>query len=186
MLSRRRRPIRRRRKEATVGFARRGFALFAAAALLLSAAQATAQSRGGGSRGGQRAQNSPDRSSQQNRIDRLEQLIEELREDLNLAPEQQNAWESYTGKLRGLASDMSRENARAKEIAQMDVLRRIDHAVDVAGERMAAMEEIAAAAKKLYAVLTPQQQSIANPRLATIIPAQGDAGATVAPPPGGK
>jgi LTXXQ motif family protein len=182
MLSRR--PIRRRRKEATVGFARRGFALFAAAALLLSAAQATAQSRGG-SRGGQRAQGSSDRS-QQNRIDRLEELIEELREDLKLAPEQQGAWEAYAGKLRGLASDMSRENARAKEIAQMDVLKRIDHAVDVAGERMTAIEEIADAAKKLYAVLTPEQQSIANPRLATIIPAPGDAGATVTTPPGVK
>jgi periplasmic protein CpxP/Spy len=168
-----------------VGFARRGFALFTAAVLLLSAAQVMAQSRSG-SRGGRRAQNSPDQSSQQNRIDRLEQLIEELREDLKLAPEQQNAWEAYVGKLRGLASDISRENARAKEIAQMDVLQRIDHAVDVAGERMTAMEEIAAAAKKLYAVLTPEQRSIANPRLATIVPAQGDAGATVAAPPGVK
>ena len=58
----------------------------------------------------------------------------------------------------------------------MKVLQRLDHAVDVARNRLTAVEDIAAAAKKLYAGLTPEQQSIADPRLATAIAAAAISG----------
>jgi hypothetical protein len=59
---------------------------------------------------------------------------------------------------------------------QMTVLQRLDHAVDVARNRFTAVENIAAAAKKLYAGLTPEQQSMADPRLATAVAAAAASG----------
>ena len=44
-----------------------------------------------------------------------------------------------------------------------------DRAVDSARNRLTALEDIAAAAKALYAGFTPSQQSVADPTLATIV-----------------
>jgi len=46
---------------------------------------------------------------------------------------------------------------------------RIDRAVDVARDRLTAVEDIALAAKALYANLTPPQREAADPRLANLI-----------------
>jgi hypothetical protein len=62
------------------------------------------------------------------------------------------------------------------------VLQRIDRAVDMARDRLTAIEDIALAAKSLYARLTPEQQQVADPRLANIIALPLAAGAFRAGP----
>jgi len=51
----------------------------------------------------------------------------------------------------------------------MTLLQRLDRTVDLARNRLTAVEDIALAAKSLYAMLTEEQQKIADPRLANII-----------------
>ncbi|HYL90926.1 MAG TPA: hypothetical protein VEU32_19410 [Burkholderiales bacterium] len=49
------------------------------------------------------------------------------------------------------------------------VVQKVDRIVDVARDRLTALEDIAQAAKDLYAKLTPEQQSAADPRLANLM-----------------
>ena len=151
---------------------RKGFIVFSVLMLIIAAADASAQvgSRRGSGRG------DVDRSAKvqekpENSVDQLALILAELREDLKLTADQQAAWDAYARNVEALASDVARERGRTKEVMQMKVLQRLDHAVDVARNRLTAVEDIAAAAKKLYAGLTPEQQSMADPRLATAIAA---------------
>jgi len=127
----------------------------------------------------------------QNSVDQLALILAELQEDLKLTADQQAAWDAYARNLEALAADVARERGRAKEVMRMKVLQRLDHAVDVARDRLTAVEDIAAAAKKLHAGLTPEQQSMADPRLATAIVAAADSGSAnsdirLGPPEGRK
>ena len=149
----------------------------AAALAIVAASDVSAQMRSPrGGRGG--AQERTARGPQEPRPDALEQVLEELRQDLKLDAAQQPLWEAYADKVRALALDIARERGRAEENAKAPALKRIDHDVDVAQNRLAALEEIQGAAKALYAKLSPEQQRAADPRLATLIP-----GAPAAAPP---
>ena len=158
---------------------RRALAFLAAVVLALTAAQAEAQFGGGmrGARGGQgqfqpgqRHRGEPHQAMQEDPASRAEFLLGMLHEDLKLSPGQEPAWQSYADKVSALAADISRERGRLKETLQMKALPRIDRAVDVARDRLTALEEIASAAKALYARLTPEQQGLADARLATTLP----------------
>jgi hypothetical protein len=171
---------------------RKGFIVFSVLILAIVAADATAQM--GSRRGGEPV--GVDRSAKvqekpQNSVDQLALILAQLQEDLKLTAEQRAAWDAYARNLEALASDVTRERGRTKEVMQMRVLQRLDHAVDVARNRLTAVEDIAAAAKKLYAGLTPEQQSIADPRLATAIAAAATSGSAnsgirLGPPEGRK
>ena len=165
---------------------RKGFIVFSVLMLVIAAADASAQvgSRRGSGRGGvdrpAKVQEKPENS-----VDQLALILAELQEDLKLTADQQAAWDAYARNVEALASDVARERDRTKEVMQKKVLQRLDHAVDVARNRLTAVEDIAAAAKKLYAGLTPEQQSTADPRLATAIAAAADSGSASARiPPG--
>jgi hypothetical protein len=151
---------------------RKGFIVFSVLMLIIAAADASAQmgSRRESGRGGvdrsAKVQEKPETS-----VDQLALILAELQEDLKLTADQQAAWDAYARNVKALASDVARERDRTKEVMQKKVLQRLDHAVDVARNRLTAVEDIAAAAKKLYAGLTPEQQSMADPRLATAIAA---------------
>lgn len=99
-----------------------------------------------------------------------------LREDLKLTSVQQPLWDAYADKVSALAADISRERGRLRATLQLNSLQRIDQAVDVARNRLTALEEIASAAKALYGRLAPEQQSIADARLATTLPTNTVAG----------
>jgi hypothetical protein len=136
-----------------------------------AATQALAQAGGSGRRGG-RDKSSGDRSkggADAPQPDMLEVTLHEFYEDLKLAPAQETAWESYSDKVRALAGDISRERTRARSASQGTVLARIDRTVDAARDRLTALEDIAQAAKTLYAGLTPAQQAVCDPRLANIM-----------------
>jgi len=129
-----------------------------AAAISLAMTAALAQlgrkAKGGGEKGGREA------------VNMLEVTLHEFHEDLKLRPEQELAWGAYVDKIRALADDVGRER---RQTAQLALLQRIDRSVDVARDRLTAVEDIALAAKALYARLTPEQQEIADPRLANLI-----------------
>ena len=157
---------------------RKGFIVFSVLMLVVAAADASAQ---GGSRRGSGRDGVVDRSAKvqekpENSVDQLALILAELQQDLKLTADQQAAWDAYARNVEALASDVARERSRTKEVMQMKVLQRLDHIVDVARNRLTAVEDIAAAAKKLYAGLTPEQQSIADPRLATAIAAAAASG----------
>lgn len=130
---------------------------------------------GGGMRGGRHR---PDGSGkdkrpaiQENTADLVEYRLELLQEDLKLAPGQENAWIAYADKVRALTSDILRERSRAPTMdAPTNALQQMDHAVDVARDRLTALEDIATAAKVLYASLNPEQKMLADSRFATIVP----------------
>ncbi len=156
---------------------RKGFIVFSVLMLAIAAADASAQMgsrRGSGRVGPDRAAKTQEKP--QNSVDQLALILAELQEDLRLTADQQAAWDAYARNVEALASDLARERGRTKEVMQMQVLQRLDHAVDVARDRLTAVEDIAAAAKKLYAGLTLEQRSVANPRLATAIAAAADSG----------
>jgi hypothetical protein len=166
---------------------RKGFIVFSVLMLVIAAADASAQvgSRRGSGRGGvdrpAKVQEKPENS-----VDQLALILAELQEDLKLTADQQAAWDAYARNVEALASDVARERARTKEVMQMKVLQRLDHAVDVARNRLTAVEDIAAAAKRLYAGLTPEQQSKADPRLATAIAAAAASGSAQLGRPEGR
>ena len=122
---------------------------------------------GGGDRGAAREQQRP--AAAETRVDMLEQVIEELRVDLKLSPAQMPAWETYAGKVRALAGDISRSRFQMPAGSETNALQRLDRSVDAARNRLAAMEEVSDAAKVLYASLAPEQRVRADPRLATVV-----------------
>ena len=159
--------------------ARKWRVILSAIVLVFLATESMAQFRGGGMGRGERgaarggpegASKSREQAAQPNRVDLFEQLLESLQDDLKLSREQMNAWASYADRVRALASDIARERQHSEANMKMNVLQRIDHSVDVARDRLTAMEDIAAAVKALYAVLTPEQRLTADPRLATLVP----------------
>ena len=101
----------------------------------------------------------------------LEVTLHELEEDLKLAPEQQPLFDAYAETLRGLGNDVARERARqnAAPAASATLPERIDRNVDALRNRLTAVEDIAQAAKTLYARLNPDQQRVADPRLTTLM-----------------
>ena len=136
---------------------------------------------GGGSRGGARGgegdygkgprpggEQRP--AIQEDAVSLAEYRLELLRTDLKLTPDQAPLWKTYADKVSALAADMSRERGRMQATLQMKALQRIDQSVDVARNRLTALEDIASAAKALYSRLTPEQQSLADTRLATTLP----------------
>lgn len=126
----------------------------------------------GGMRGGTRDGNTlrkEQKPVQRNMVDDVEDRLGLLEEDLQLTVAQQGAWQRYADQVKALAADITRERNRTQVAERQSVVQQIDHAVDSARNRLTALEDIAAAAKVLYGALSPEQQTRADPRLATIV-----------------
>jgi hypothetical protein len=122
----------------------------------------------GGRRSGGRtrpSEDSKDKSAERPRVGALETSLNEFHEDLKLNAAQEDSWLRYTNQVRALASDVARQ--RAQPLAA-NALLSLERAVDVARDRLTAMEDVARAGKAFYATLTPEQQATCNPRLANI------------------
>jgi protein CpxP len=139
--------------------------LYASGALAQLGRRGRSAGEGRGKGGGQEA------------VNPIEVTLHEFHEDLKLSAEQEPAWEAYVERIRALMSDMARERVQ-REKAQIGILQRVDRIVDMARDRLTAVEDIAISAKSLYARLTPEQQSVADPRLANIIAIPLAAGAS--------
>jgi protein CpxP len=127
--------------------------------------------RRGGARGGEEMARQNQRpAAQENLADLVEFRLNVLQEDLKLSTAQEPAWASFSDRIRALISDISRERGRMQSVAQLNAEKQVDHAVDIARDRLAAFEDIASTGKALYATLTPEQRTLADSRMATIVP----------------
>ena len=151
-------------------------ALVTALAPVESPAQFGGGFPGGGTRGGRQRPDSGAKEQrppmQDNSPEQVEDRLGLLEEDLHLTADQRSAWQSYADKVNALAADIGRDRERGSLAnGQMSALQQIDRAVDIARNRLTALEDIAATAKALYGNLNPQQKSVADPRLVTIVSA---------------
>ena len=113
---------------------------------------------------------------QENVSDLVEYRLALLQEDLRLAREQEVAWVAYEERTKALAADVARERTRMQSANTLNAVEQVNHAVDIARNRLTAWEEIAAAAKTLYDGLTPQQKSLADQRFPSIVSALAPGG----------
>jgi hypothetical protein len=166
------------------------------AAVIMSAAlDVLAQFPGGGggrSRGG-RPSGDMQRGERPAGPDAITDLIEfrlqSFQEDLKLSPNQQKLWDPYADKVRAVTGDIVRERERSSTGLQLTVPQQMDHALDVARNRLTALEDVAVSANALYEGLTRDQKLLADSRFATIVPLiAGNAQASGAPAqtPGGR
>jgi hypothetical protein len=139
--------------------------MFAAVATPALAQMSGRRRGGGGDKGGDKG--GADKGGEPH-VNALEVTAHELHEDLKLTPQQEPLWEAYLEKIRALGNDIARER-RPLGSGAGNVTQQIDRMVDIARNRLTALEDIAQAAKDLYAKLTPEQQPAANPRLANLM-----------------
>jgi hypothetical protein len=145
--------------------------------LVLLTTQAIAQIPGGmpgrgtpQGRGGAMRQDQPRTPPQESVADQIDFRLYQLREDLKLTAEQERAWSGYAEKVRALGADVARERERWGHIdPQSGSVQRIERLADAARNRLTAIEDIAVAAKTLYERLSPQQRTVAEPRLANFV-----------------
>ena len=105
--------------------------------------------------------------------EQTEHALAVMEMDLRLTPQQKEAWQSFTDKVRVYAIDLSRERARAgvsvSEGTAIGGLQHIDLVTDGARIRVKELEDIRTAANGLYATLSPDQQKIADTRIVKLI-----------------
>ena len=140
--------------------------MFAAVATPALAQMGGRRRGGAGDKGGDKG--GMEKGGAEPRVNALEVTAHELHEDLKLTPQQEPLWDAYLDKVRALGNDIARER-RPLGSASGNVTQQIDRIVDTARNRLTALEDIAQAAKDLYAKLTPEQQPAANPRLASLM-----------------
>jgi protein CpxP len=126
----------------------------------------------GGNQGGQSGSNerSVPNPNRESAAPQQQVVLEELRIDLKLTPAQQPAWNTYVDKLAAIAADAARERTRAQGMPQGNAPQQFDRAIDTARNRLTALEDVAVAAKALYASLSDEQKVVADTRLARAMP----------------
>jgi hypothetical protein len=167
-----------------------GVAAIVVGAVIDASAQTGRQGPGGGDpaqRGGGRGgpQGDPRSKGERPSVNQLELMIEELREDLHLQPQQQAAWENFVDKVRAIADDATRARNRAQREPDMSGMQRIEYVVDIARNRYTAIEDGADAAKALYRTLSPEQQNMGDRRIANVITIASQSGMMMGMPVGG-
>jgi hypothetical protein len=136
-------------------------------------------SRGGGdSQGGNQGGNRNERLVQQapeaNNYEQTEYRLSLFQEDLRVTAEQSAAWQAFAGKTRAYASDLAREKARGMRMGSASAnqalgLQHLGETVDAARNRLTALEDLESSARALYQTLTPDQKTLADMRIPTII-----------------
>ena len=152
-------------------------------ASLLAACSATSFSQYGGSgmgsMGGGRRNRSENTSNVSNTgsatstpIARINQMVDklyDLRMRLLITPEQSSTWDDFQAKARAWAEEAIR-GRRATATDEQSALRSMQLRLSETQNRYARMESLNDSVKKLYAILTPDQQRIADQYLPPIIP----------------
>lgn len=99
--------------------------------------------------------------------------LDQLEDALKLTPEQRPVWNAYADKVVKLMDDVARSRLPAAP-AQSDTPAQFARLTDVARNRLAAIEDISEAGRKLYPLLSKEQQALADRQLvAMLAPALG-------------
>jgi hypothetical protein len=99
----------------------------------------------------------------------------QLGEALKLQPAQAGPWQSFSGRVRALAGEISVERGLSMDLrpgADSSAalgMKHIDQALKVAHERLSAIEDVQVAAQALYKVLTSEQQAIADSGIPSVV-----------------
>jgi len=101
-------------------------------------------------------------------VDQFLPLLQEVAADLKLTPRQLVLWERYQEKVGALMADQLRGESSAAR--RQSALQQIDTRVATVRNRLAAIEDVAEAARTLYEALDAGQQKIADQRLAATVP----------------
>jgi Spy/CpxP family protein refolding chaperone len=94
--------------------------------------------------------------------------LREVQKRLKLQAAQQPVWDDFAARAEALMQDQMRGMPASPE--NEDALHQINRRVDVVRNRLAAMEDVADAAKRLYASLTAEQRKLADELLPTAVP----------------
>lgn len=94
--------------------------------------------------------------------------LDQLEDDLKLSNEQYPDWNRYADGVLALMDDIRRARQPGAPTAAT-AADQFDALVAAAHQRVASLEVIAEAGRKLYAKLTPAQQQIADRRLARVV-----------------
>jgi len=102
-----------------------------------------------------------------------------MKTDLQLTPEQEAPWSTFSDKVMVYASDLSMERARSgipeSQRTAVTGLQYIDQATAGARSRVTELEDIRNAANVLYGTFTSDQKKIADARMVSVISPQPDA-----------
>lgn len=141
-------------------------------AILLCAGAAHAQSRRGGDRDDAKQQNRGPTSAAEAReraADQAQMQLNSARRTLRLTPAQDPLFDTYQDRVVALLDDLNR-GVPPTTVAD-SAIKQIDRRVDLLRNRLAALEDIADAARRLYAALTPEQKETADRVLPGTLPA---------------
>jgi periplasmic protein CpxP/Spy len=111
-------------------------------------------------------QNAPDAQGQ-HRHDpsaHVQKRLARLKSDLRITPEQEPQWSAFSNTVMQQVEQFKAAHQGAKP-RSMKAPERIDRQVEMMKQRVASFEQVAQAAKTLYASLAPDQQQIADQRL---------------------
>jgi hypothetical protein len=148
------------------------------ACILLLACCGQALAQGGGGKRGSKDDDGAARQStgpasaaeaQARATDQAHMQLNQARAALRLAPAQNPLFDTYQDRVVELLADLSR--GVPAPAASESALKQIDRRVDLLRNRLAALEDISDAARKLYAALTPDQQAAADRVLPGTLPA---------------
>jgi len=139
-------------------------------AFIAVAAGIHAQQRSDSRRGARpaAAESPPDQPERHTLADEFGAHLADVRQRLKIEPAQQRAWDLYEQRVQALMLDQMR--GVAVGLSQSDAPHQIDRKVDVVRNRLAAMEDIAEAARALYAQLDEDQRKRADELLVTTVP----------------
>jgi hypothetical protein len=125
-------------------------------------------------------------------LDQTQRQLEEAHAKLKLRADQEAYWDAYAEKIGALMTDQLRSPPRAAQEKPQPATARIERKVDLVRNRLAAMEDIADAAKRLYGKLDPTQRAAADQWLPATVPDlysglwQGSPGGSAPGGPGGR
>jgi len=145
----------------------------------------------GGARSGRGGENRQNQNSQVNRLEpdsyqETQHNLMMMKTDLQLTPEQEAPWSTFSDKVMVYASDLSMERARSgipeSQRTAVTGLQYIDQATAGARTRVTELEDIRNAANVLYGTFTSDQKKIADARMASVISPQPDAQGGGTPP----
>jgi hypothetical protein len=112
---------------------------------------------GGGPRGGF----GPGAAAGAGPVERADARLAYLKNELKITAEQESAWDAYATQVKAQAATMAAFHAQGPSTAQSAAERIEQHAARMK-LRAEQAQKLSAAVKDLYAVLTPEQQTIAN------------------------
>lgn len=101
-------------------------------------------------------------------IDQSAAQLASVRARLSLTAAQAPAWDAYAASIGALLADLARDTPIDAHAA--NALQRVDLRVDVARNRYAALENVADAMRRLYAMLDDEQRPMADRVLAGTVP----------------